>query len=364
MGKYSLENYEKYKAYKIRPRQLHSAPNNKGRGQFQTIKVKWKDLEPERGDYDLHNLLNLISKATNPVLQIEAEAPSWVREHTSEYFASFIRKVGSALIGFHQLEGIIITEMEASSQEWDAFIDAFDEHCLLADINNFRLIKYLTIHNIPFGLIVPCSESNWIDCCEKFAAYNLQEIWKKRPVLLQIEDDSCGTHIGRQALAWHASMANLNMNLGYCISLRRLTYPKQVSSGGALPLRFWFVNTGSAPCYHDFTVRIRLQKGDKIYEIPLNTNGDDWSLGDITYNEIVKLPEVIPGNYTLSLGIFFKDHSPMRLNMDCKKNGGFYELGMIEIDLVDRKEYFHIWDDYYPEGYYPLEDPQSPDENQ
>lgn len=362
MGKYALENYERYNTYKIRPQPLPMAPDSKGRGQFHKVTLTWKELEPVRGGYNLRELHRLIDDTSNPVLMIKADFPSWVTERASECFASFIRKIGSSLDGNYKLEGIVITTIESCSHEWEAYIDAFGEFPLLVDMHNQELIQYLTIHNMDFGLIVKCSETNWIECCEKLAEYNLQEVWKKRPVLLQIEDSSCGPHIERQAWSWHASMANVPMDLGFSIALRRLTYPKQVSSNGALPLRFWFVNTGSAPCYRDSKVWIRLQQGSNRYDISLRVNTKDWLLGDVTYNEIVKLPEMDPGTYKVSLGIFFEDHSPMQLNMNCTIDHGFYELGSIEIDVVPREEYFHIWDEYYPEGYYPLEDPQSPEE--
>lgn len=362
MGEYSLESYEKLITYKIRPQTLPVAPGNRGRGLFHMITLSWSELEPKRGEYNLRELHPLIVNTSNPVLRIENDIPSWAKEQSNEYFASFIRKIASSLSGNHNLEGIVITTMGSSYSEWKAYIDGFGKTPLLADIHNQELINYLTIHNIDFGIFVKCREANWIECCEKFAKYHLQDVWEKRPILLQIEDSNYGPNIERQALAWHASMANVPMDIGLCFALRRLTYPKKVSSKGALPLRFWFVNTGSAPCYRDLKVWIRLQQGTNRYHIQLRVNPKDWFLGDITYNEIVKLPDMVPDNYKVSIGIFFEDHSSLELNIKSIVDQGFYELGTIAVDLDPRDEYFHIWDDYYPEGYYPLEDPQRPEE--
>lgn len=49
MGKYSLENYEKYKTYKIRPQPLGTHPKNLGRGRGSFLNIPWAELEPERG---------------------------------------------------------------------------------------------------------------------------------------------------------------------------------------------------------------------------------------------------------------------------------------------------------------------------
>lgn len=363
MGKYLLENYEIYKQYKIRPKPLNEDLKNRGRGQFNIVNINWADFEVARGNYQVNKLFTLINRADNPVLTIGPDCPSWVTDNESDYFASFIRQVGSCLKDNHKLEGVIVTSEKSFVQVWDAYIDAFSDFILFVDINNKDLINYFNIHKKDFGLIIRCSENNWLDACEKLAEEHLQDVWKSNPVLLQIEENCVGTNISKQAAFWHASMANLKMDIGYRIELRRLTYPKTVSTNGALPLRFWFVNTGSAPCYHEFNMYLRLKNENNIYDIPLNVNSRSWLIGDIIHNEIAKLPDMVPGRYKVLVGIFFKDNTPMNLNINNDVENGFYDLGLIDVDAVCRDEYFHIWDNYYPEGYYPLEDPQSPVKN-
>jgi len=223
------------------------------------------------------------------------------------------------------------------------------------------LIRYLKNCQKDFGLTVTCSEDNWIECCEAFASQGLQSTWEKQPVILHITDTSCGYHIKREALRWHAGFSNIRMDLGFNLTIRRLTYPNNVSSNGVLPIRFWFVNNGSAPCYRKFNILIKLEQDETKYIIPLTVDTRSWLLGDITHNEMVQLPVMKDGTYTLSVGSFFEDKTAMYLNIQGKKSGEYYEMGSIDVDTINRDDLKHVWENYYPEGYYPLEDPQSPD---
>jgi hypothetical protein len=182
------------------------------------------------------------------------------------------------------------------------------------------------------------------------------------------------------------------MNLGYNFTLRRLTYPKIIAGKGALPVRFWFVNTGSAPSYKKLQLKLKLefrqelpndsqqklsyehQQGNSYvtqqripseaertdYTFPLHIDHNTWKIGDITHNEILPLPDMKNGIYLLSVGMFLLDGAPIHLDLRAKEKQGYYELGIIEVNNSLTDDLLHAWDDFYPEGYYPLEDPQVP----
>jgi hypothetical protein len=246
------------------------------------------------------------------------------------------------------------------------------------------------------------------------------------PVILLITDMMAGTNICREGLRWHAGFANRPMNLGYNFTLRRLTYPKIIAGKGALPVRFWFVNTGSAPSYKKLQLKLKLEFRQELpyasqqelsyellqdnqyepehensnepeqehpydleqinsyilqqensyvtqqrtpseaertdYTFPLHIDHNAWKVGDITHNEILPLPEMKNGIYLLSVGMFLPDGSPIHLDLRAKEEQGYYELGKIEVTNSLSDDLLHAWDDFYPEGYYPLEDPQVPNE--
>ncbi|SDR96252.1 protein of unknown function [Paenibacillaceae bacterium GAS479] len=359
MGKYSLENYEKYKTIKIRPHPLPSLDDPQKNGQFEYVTCSWKELEPARGVYWLQEIEKALHAASNPILVLQPDIPLWVRSHPSDSFAAFIRKVGSYIDSEGRLVGVVISTLADSKEEWNAYIDSFEHQNLLADLHNHKLIRYL--HGRTFGLLVKCNEENWMECCEAFAKQKLQHVWKSSPVVLHVTDDDCGPHIRREAYRWHASHANLSAGLGYNLALRRLTYPETVSSNGSLPLRFWFVNTGISKIYDDFSLWVKVVKGDSAHEFPLQAATDSWLTGDFVHNEIIQLPVMQPGEYTLSFALFFKDRTHLHLNIRANEQAGYYEAGTVKVEVTTVDPLLNIWDSYYPEGYYPLEDPKVPE---
>ncbi|WP_054027476.1 DUF4832 domain-containing protein [Bacillus sp. FJAT-28004] len=361
MGKYSLENYEKYKAIKVRPYPLPRNEKNSGNGQFQYVSFSWRDLEPTRGEYRLEQVNEALNTASNPILVLKPDLPLWVKGHANDCFAALIRKVGSYIDSDSRLLGVFISTMADGKEEWNAYMDSFEVLTLLADLHNFRLIQYLREHGRGFGLLVKCSEDNWIACCEAFAKQKLQQVWKSYPVVLLNTDNVCGPNIRREAHRWHVSLSNLKIELGYNLALRRLTYPETVSSHGSLPLRFWFVNTGISRIYREFSLWVKLEQGDVSYELSMHAATQTWLTGDLVHNEIIQLPEMQPGNYTLSIALFYKDRSYIHLNIQNNEQDGYYEAGIVKVEITSEDPLLNIWDMYYPEGYYPLEDPKVPE---
>ncbi|WMJ87005.1 DUF4832 domain-containing protein [Anaerocolumna sp. MB42-C2] len=362
MGKYSLENYEIYKTKKIRPVLLSTPQDNYGRGQINYITCSWAELEPHRGCYRFAALLEEVLVTFNPVLILKPDYPDWVKDYQEECFTRFIRRAGSYFEKNNSsLIGTVITTINNKIVEWDAYLEGFRNFTLFADLHNYELISFLKNRKQEFGIRISCSEDNWIKCCEDLAGQFLQNHWERKPVLLHVLDETLGQETQRQALQWHAGFSNKKLNLGFHIALRRLTYTEKVSSGGVLPARFWFVNTGSSPCYSDLKIKLKLIREDEIHLINVSSAPSDWPVGDIIQNEIIQLPSLEEGNYSLSVGIFHKNDLPVSMGIDGKQNDGFYKMGDIRIDYVNRDNLKNVWENYYPEGYYPLEDPKRPE---
>jgi hypothetical protein len=433
MGKYSLENYYPYETYKIRPEPLPEVPLNIGRGECSFLEYTWEELEPERGNYDITRIRERLSTIHNSILIINQDPPSWLKEDISclknnreECFAHLIRRVGSSLVEEPNIVGVVINAAGESTRVWDAYLEAFDYLPLLAELEDEKLIRYLQGKSHSFGLLIKCGENNWIECCEKLAEHQLQNTWERMPVILDITDGVTGPNIRREGLRWHAGFANRPMDLGYNYRLRRLTYPKKIAGNGALPIRFWFVNTGSAPSYKKLQLKLKLEFRQELlydshhehsyepqqgnpsepepgnlnkpkqehpydleqrtsyepqqgnldvyqqvipsetvnieYYIPLHIDHNAWKVGDITHNEILPLPEMKNGIYLISVGMFLCDGTAIHLDLQAKEKQGYYELGKIEVTNNLSDDLLHAWDDFYPEGYYPLEDPQVPNE--
>lgn len=360
MGKYSLESYEKYKTVKIRPKPLSVKEYDTSHGRFEYAAFSWKELEPARGEYKLGGIDKVLKAITNPVLFLTPDLPEWTKDNHEACYAALIQKVGSMIDSDKRLAAVMISTLANSKEEWNAYIDSFGSQVLLADLQNEPLIRYLKERGRGFGLLVKCGEENWIECCEAFAKHHLQRVWKSYPVFLYATDEAGGSHIRREAFRWHAGMSNVNLGLGYNLALRRLTYPETVSGSGSLPLRFWFVNSGSSRIYRKFQLRLQLKQENVSHEFPLHAATHSWLTGDLVHNEIVHLQDIAAGTYSLGIALCFEDRSSLTLNIQNRQQDGFYEMGTIQVEAAREDPLKNIWDTYYPEGYYPLEDPQMP----
>lgn len=356
---FTLDSYEQYETVLVRP--LPRAQDEPGSGRFTYVEAAWDELEPSRGAFALAGMKAAIRAATRPVLVLRPVPPAWAAADPAGCFAAFVRKVGSAVDADGLLEGVVITTTADRPEEWNAYMDAFEAVPLLADLHHAGMIRHLRERGRAFGLLVACSEANWIECCEAFARQQLQRVWRHSPVVLHVEDPSAGPAVTREALRWHAGLSNVDMGLGSRLALRRMTYAAAAASGGCLPLRLWFDESGSARRYRELALRLRLSRDGVAYEIPLHADTQAWLTGDLVHNEMLQLPEATPGDYAVALGAFAGDGSPVRLSIEGQGDDGYYEAGMLRIEGPGLDPHLGIWDTYYPEGYYPLEDPKLPD---
>jgi len=358
MGKYALENYEPIPIVKFRPQPM--AGEGIGDGRFSCFAASWKELEPSRGSYRLEKLQAGIGQSANPVLELVPDVPEWVEEDASAHYAALIRKVGSLAGSDNRLRGVILAMLEDRAEERNAYAEAFDGVPLIADLRQASLIRHFKERQRGFGLRIACGEDDWIACCEEIARQSLSDTWKNYPVFLHVTDEVCGPNVRREARRWHAAFSNVEAGLGRRLELRKMTFPRDAVAGGSLPVRLWLVLSGTANLYRDFELRIRLAGQGERYVVPLSARTREWRVGDIVHNEIASLPPMPPGVYGVGIGLFDDGGAPVGMNIGGEASEGYYDAGEMNVVHADSDPLARLWDDYYPEGYYPLEDPKAP----
>jgi len=83
---------------------------------------------------------------------------------------------------------------------------------------------------------------------------------------------------------------------GSRVELRKASWAERATSGGLLPVRLWWVSTGTAPCYGHHPVSIRLSGGGMSRDIPLTEDVGRFMEGDDTTNRMLWLPELAGTN--------------------------------------------------------------------
>ncbi len=193
-----------------------------------------------------------------------------------------------------------------------------------------------------------------IDIREGLARNELFKNWQKYPVYLNNDNEIIDE---QTASAWHVCASTNSLNLGFKIAVKKIAYPKQLSSSGAFPVRIWVDNIGTSPMYEKLNLSFFVGNDNKALEIV--TNDVRVNIGDTIINTIGKLPQLKTAEHDL----FFsanKNGQFVKLANDMPIVNNMYKIGKISVDDNNRDFLFNAWDNYYPEGYYPLEDPKLP----
>lgn len=363
MGKYSIKEYMKYPMTVVRFSSAKESEQYIPSIYTHTI-LFWKDIEIERGVFEFKKVLEVLMKKENHMIEFQMEPPVFASKETEKYQISFISKMASILEDQDRVIGIYITGNHVSHAVYETFAQAFCSKPIILDIFDQKGQDWFRDQEHSFGLLLYSMNENLLDVGEVLARRNLTRVWEKNPIFIE-NTPSDSVFQKNEIVRWRGRFSRFNSTLGPLYELRRVTYPKECSSLNYLPMRIWMVNRGTSPNYDHVRFQVRLkQKGSESdYILVLKEDTSLKKMGDLVQNEILQLPELTAGTYEVFLGLFNEKQIsvPLNISKDCSE--GYYLLG--EIAVLDQGEldYERIWDDFYPEGYYPLEDPQAPDDD-
>lgn len=360
MGQYSLENYEPYKTVKCRP-DFRTQPGRI----LRYLDVEWSANESLRRNYS-YPVPDFAQDHVIWLIRLAWKTPGW-SGGGAEDAAEFIRRAGSFYSGYPRLGGVLIgvpKELRDSQEAlWAAYAEAFAPLWSIVHCKDPQLVQWLQERHHSFGVLLE-GEGSWIAVREFLARHQLQRAWEHSPVYASVqknrEEDQAESLCGE----FHVTAAEGLVLQGPQLIPRRVTFPAAVSAGGALPVRLWWDNCGDSPLYGCYTTFFCLRGGAEA-ELALSDRRADWGLGDSTYHEILALPRLPSGSY----GVYIRVEDqygwevPLSIHAAVLENerGRWYYLGHIAIDVQPRPEMYGAWDHYYPEGYYPLEDPAQPE---
>jgi hypothetical protein len=343
MGKYSLEAYERYQMVKCRPLQKKEAVQGAGISTFATVEIALGGEQP-----NLQGKTLLKVSVPDVALNAMAETEIHLRALAARYYRDpWVLGVTLVACGHEAMQRRL----------WETAAEAFAPKRYYVPVEDGAQLDYALKHGFAKGLLVTVGD-NVYDACEAFAENNAQQLYKQMPVLVSIPK---GQDVKQYVQGWHAmAVEGIEAPAGFCIALRRLNYPKALSSGGFAPMRFWWANKGPSYCHEKTEVRLRIEKDRQYTPIALGDHADMFHLADRVHNEIVRLPQAAPGVYRLEYALFTEDGEALVLAHDGRTADGYYYAGELTLDDTPRPEYETIWDDYFADGYYPLEDPKEP----
>lgn len=346
MGKYSLDAFEVHPLVKLRPAVTGPVP-----GSYRLLELRWSALEPETGE-----LLSPPGLGDGTVLlRLNLDADRDISDA-----CGFIRRIGSCYAGGKLLAGVIMTAGVYSGamlgQLVQAYRRGFEATYLLAEPDT-ELMELCVKAGLQPGLWLSVTKGI-LPLRRSIARTGLERTWRSRPVYLWAGRALTPEEL-EAACRWHCSGANIMAPLGPQMTLRRMMFPKELTSGGVMPLRMWWQNIGTAPVYHEVRVRLMLRNGEGRFNVSVPGEMRP-GLGDTTLNTTALLPRVPCGTYNLWVGLE-ADGRYLPLAMDAPAENGMYQVGQITLDDTVRPYLHTMWETQYADGYYPLEDPAQPE---
>lgn len=347
MGKNSLDAFERYPLTKLRP--AAAAP---GRSCYRLLELSWAALEPEAG-------IVLAPPEVGDgrvLLRLRLDAGRDCGEA-----CGFIRRMGSCYAGGKALAGVVMTAGQFSGTALGelarSYRQGFSSTFLLAEPGT-ELMERCRREEIQPGLWLPLREGI-LPLRRRIAQGNLERVWRGRPVYLYAGRELTPEELeaGRR---WHSSGADSMACLGARMTLRRLMFPSGLTSGGALPLRMWWQNIGTAPVYHETQARLELRGEQGRFGVFMSGGMGRPGLGDSMLNTTARLPSVPCGTYSLWCGLEAGGRL-LPLAMEAEEDNGMYRVGQLTLDAVPRPYLDTLWQTRYADGYYPLEDPAEPE---
>jgi hypothetical protein len=202
--------------------------------------------------------------------------------------------------------------------------------------------------------------AHMLDRYPEYAAHEpVKDAWQHAPVSLE----SCGTpgswfngkydlqYILDQALRWHVSTVNLKSTAipeewkkpfeefqkkaGYRFALRRLEYPQTVKAGRMMPVNMWWLNSGVAPVYFEYTLALELRGpgGSTVLKVPVDVR--KWLPGDAVYDGSLYVDDRLkPGAYRVRVAMLDPrtGEPAIKLAIEGRQPDGWYDLGEVKVE--------------------------------
>jgi hypothetical protein len=101
-----------------------------------------------------------------------------------------------------------------------------------------------------------------------------------------------------------------------------------------MTVHMWWLNTGVAPVYREYTLALQLQSAAESHNVVLNADVRKWLPGDAVVDQPVYLPDTLrPGTYKLRLALLDPETNrpAVRLAIKGREGDGWYNMGAITI---------------------------------
>ncbi len=318
----------------------------------------------------------------------EPEFPFWrIDPNTTDYpqlWARFIRafakrydghplisSVDMAIVGaWGEGGGTEFMDYDAMETIIRAYVDGFRHTPLQSLLHDPRSLECIRNCRAKVGFRVDCLGdmggfhgerwSHMLDFYpENIENFRMGDAWRDAPVVFEacwhmndwyiegwdidyIIDESLKWHISSYNSKattvpepWRESVERWVRRMGYRYEIHQMCWESEAVAGEDWTVELLVLNTGVAPCYHNYAPVIRLRNGEQAVDLPLDADIRTWMPDEEQFERWqISLPEDLkPGQWEVSIG--FPTGLPQRpalqLAIENEQAEGFYVMGCVNV---------------------------------
>lgn len=257
-----------------------------------------------------------------------------------------------------------------------AYVDGFRHTPLQALLHDPRSLKCIRDCRAKVGFRVDCLGdmggfhgerwSHMLDFYpENIENFEMGDAWRDAPVVFEacwhmndwylqgwdidyIIDESLKWHISSYNSkgttvpeAWRGSVARWIRRMGYRFEIHQMCWESNALAGELWNVELLALNTGVAPCYHNYVPVIRLCGCNRTADIPLDEDIRTWMPDEEHFvAQSLQLPDDLEsGDYEVSIG--FPTGLPRRpalmLAIENVQVNGFYRMGHVHVSSGEKE---------------------------
>ena len=134
---------------------------------------------------------------------------------------------------------------------------------------------------------------------------------------------------------WRGSVERWVRRMGYRYEIHQMCWESEAVAGEDWAVELLVLNTGVAPCYHNYAPVMRLRNGDQTVDLLMDADIRTWMPDEEQFERWrISLPEDLqPGQWEVSVG--FPTGLPQRpalqLAIENEQVDGFYVMGCVNV---------------------------------
>lgn len=293
-----------------------------------------------------------------------------IREFARRYDGHpVISSVDMAIVGaWGEGGGTEFMEYDAMKTIIRAYVDGFRHTPLQSLLHDPRSLQCIRDCRAKVGFRVDCLGdmggfhgerwSHMLDFYpENIENFEMGDAWRDAPVVFEacwhmndwylqgwdidyIVDESLKWHISSYNSKgttvpeeWRGSVERWVRRMGYRFEILQLAWESEAAAGEEWGVEMLVLNTGVAPCYHNYASVIRLRSAERVVDLPLDEDIRTWIPDEEHFSSwSIKLPEDLEdGEYEVLLGFptGLAQRPALMLAIENERVDGFYRMGHV-----------------------------------